>query len=180
MHGANVQPGQIVMVTAEHGQASLARAVAAAAYARGAKFVDVFYFDPRIKRARDRARRSARRSISSRSGTAQRDARARGGARARISLAGADHAEPVRRSSTPTLVGKDSCRGSRRCTQIVARPLDELVHRPVPASASGRKLVYPDLAEDDALRAAVAELEHVLRLDEPDPERGVGRAHERV
>src|SRR5581483_6571036 len=52
VHGANVQEGQIVMVTAEIGQEALARAVAAAAYDRGALFVDVDYFDPWVKRAR--------------------------------------------------------------------------------------------------------------------------------
>ena len=52
IHGANLQPGQILMVTAELGQEPLARAVAAAAYAKGAKFVDVVYFDPFVKRAR--------------------------------------------------------------------------------------------------------------------------------
>src|SRR5664279_5504462 len=52
VHGANIQPGQIVMVTGEIGQEEMARAVAAAAYDRGAKFVDVDYFDPWIKRAR--------------------------------------------------------------------------------------------------------------------------------
>src|SRR6476660_10014316 len=51
-HGANVPPGQIVMVSAELGQEDLARPVAAACYERGAKFVDVVYFDPHLKRAR--------------------------------------------------------------------------------------------------------------------------------
>ena len=51
-HGANVQAGQIVMVSAELGQEALARPVAAACYERGAKFVDVVYFDPHLKRAR--------------------------------------------------------------------------------------------------------------------------------
>src|SRR5438046_8518978 len=51
-HGANVQQGQVVLVNAELGHEELARAVAAAAYKRGAKFVDVNYFDPHVKRAR--------------------------------------------------------------------------------------------------------------------------------
>src|SRR6478752_1520273 len=51
-HGANVQPGQVVLVQAELGHQELAREVAAAAYERGAKFVDVSYFDPYVKRAR--------------------------------------------------------------------------------------------------------------------------------
>src|SRR5476649_311017 len=52
VHGANVQPGQVMLVNAELGQEELARAIAAAAYDRGAKFVDVNYFDPLAKRAR--------------------------------------------------------------------------------------------------------------------------------
>src|SRR5260221_12257903 len=51
-HGANVQPGQIVLVQADLGHEELARAVAGAAYDRGARFVDVDYFDPHVKRAR--------------------------------------------------------------------------------------------------------------------------------
>ena len=51
-YGANIQPGQVVNVNAEHGQHELARAVAAHAYRRGARFVDVWYFDPHVKRAR--------------------------------------------------------------------------------------------------------------------------------
>jgi aminopeptidase len=50
--GANVQEGQIVLVGAEIGLEEQARATAEAAYKRGAKFVDVAYFDPYMKRAR--------------------------------------------------------------------------------------------------------------------------------
>jgi aminopeptidase len=50
--GANVQPGQILAIAANLGQEELTRATAAAAYKRGAKFVDVFWFDPYVKRAR--------------------------------------------------------------------------------------------------------------------------------
>ena len=44
--GANVQRGQVLLMVAEHGQAEAARAVATAAYKRGAKYVDVIYVDP--------------------------------------------------------------------------------------------------------------------------------------
>ena len=50
--GSNVQPGQIVAIGAEVGKERVARAIAAAAYDAGAKFVDVSYFDLRVKRAR--------------------------------------------------------------------------------------------------------------------------------
>ena len=51
-YGVNLQRGQVLHVNAEYGQEEMARAVAARAYERGAKFVDVWYFDPWVKRAR--------------------------------------------------------------------------------------------------------------------------------
>jgi aminopeptidase len=51
-YGANVQPGQVVEVRAELEKASLVRAIAAAAYRRGALFVDAMYFDPYVRRER--------------------------------------------------------------------------------------------------------------------------------
>jgi aminopeptidase len=51
--GANVQPGQDVVVLAfDVEQAPVARAVADAAYARGARFVSVLYWDQHVKRSR--------------------------------------------------------------------------------------------------------------------------------
>jgi aminopeptidase len=44
--GANVQPGQVVVVGAELGQEELVHAIAAFADDRGAKFVDANYYDP--------------------------------------------------------------------------------------------------------------------------------------
>jgi aminopeptidase len=52
IHGVNLQPGQLLGITAYIGQEELARAVAQAAYRRGASYVDVWYFDPWVKRAR--------------------------------------------------------------------------------------------------------------------------------
>jgi aminopeptidase len=51
--GANVQPGQDVVVLAfDVEQAPIARAVADAAYRRGARFVSVLYWDQHVKRSR--------------------------------------------------------------------------------------------------------------------------------
>jgi len=52
VHSANGQEGQVVLVGAEIGLEEQARATVEAAYKRGAKFVDVAYFDPYVKRAR--------------------------------------------------------------------------------------------------------------------------------
>src|SRR5215217_1730049 len=48
---ANVQRGQIVAIGTEPGKLELTRAVAAAAYRAGAKYVDVSQFDLHLKRA---------------------------------------------------------------------------------------------------------------------------------
>src|SRR5436190_513299 len=50
--GANVQPGQILDVGSGLGKEELTRALTASAYKRGAKFVDVNYWDPFLKRLR--------------------------------------------------------------------------------------------------------------------------------
>ena len=49
--GANVQPGQLVDVLAGLEHASMVRAVAREAYRAGARYVDVRYVDPHVKRA---------------------------------------------------------------------------------------------------------------------------------
>ena len=49
--GANVQPGQLVDVVAGPEHATIARAIARAAYAAGARYVDLRYVDPYLRRA---------------------------------------------------------------------------------------------------------------------------------
>ncbi len=50
--GANLQPGQVVSLSGAPGKERLVRAIATRAYEKGAKFVDLAWFDPWIKRAR--------------------------------------------------------------------------------------------------------------------------------
>ena len=50
--GSNVQDGQLVAVTSYIGKEQLTRRVAHAAYERGARYVDVVYFDQWVKRER--------------------------------------------------------------------------------------------------------------------------------
>src|SRR2546428_11270573 len=50
--GANVQKGQILDLGSGLGKEELTRAITASAYKRGAKFVDVHYWDPHLKRER--------------------------------------------------------------------------------------------------------------------------------
>src|SRR3954467_2550200 len=50
--GANLPRGGVVAVGGEPGKEYLVRALAESAYKRGARFVDVAWFDPWVKRAR--------------------------------------------------------------------------------------------------------------------------------
>ena len=49
--GANVQPGQVVHLNSPLEHAELVRAVTRAAYAAGARYVDVAYLDPHVRKA---------------------------------------------------------------------------------------------------------------------------------
>jgi aminopeptidase len=166
VHGANVQPGQIVIVSGELGQEDMARAIAAAAYDRGAKFVDVSYFDPFVKRARiEHADPETLDFVPSWYGErmlAHADARG-----ARVTLAGAT--EPnLLDDLDSALVGRDRLPYLKEVPQIVSARSTNWCIVPCPHPAWA-KLVHPELAEAEAYEKLWGELEHVLRLDEPDP-----------
>jgi aminopeptidase len=166
VHGANIQTGQIVMVTAELGQEETARAVAAAAYDRGAKFVDVDYFDPWIKRARiENADPETLDFVPAWYGHRMLAHAEQGGGR--VSLAGIVSPNALD-GLDMHLVGKDMLPRVKELTQIVADRLTNwcIVPAPHPDWAS---LVYPDLPGPEGYERLWRDLEHVLRLDEPDP-----------
>ena len=168
VHGANVQPGQIVLVNAELGHEPLARAIAAEAYDRGAEFVDVWYFDVHVKRARIESADPetlgfvppwyGRRMVE--------HAEGRG---ARVTTTG-PAAPGVLDGLDPTLTGRDHLPYLSEIPQIVSNRSTNWCIVPCPHPAWAR-LVYPDLPDDQALERLWRELEHVLRLDEPDPAR---------
>ncbi|HEX4677756.1 MAG TPA: aminopeptidase [Gaiellaceae bacterium] len=166
VHGANVQPGQIVLVQADLGHEELARAVAAAAYDRGAKFVDVNYFDPYVKRARiEHADPDTLEFVPSWYGDRFTEHANEHGAR--VTLNGVT-APNLLDDLDKTLVGRDRLPRVKELNDIVGRRLTNwcIVPAPHPAWAS---LVWPELSEDDAYERLWSELEHVLRLDESDP-----------
>ena len=166
IHGANLQPGQILMVTAELGQEPLARAVAAAGYEKGAKFVDVVYFDPLVKRARiEHADPSSLDFVPEWYG--ERFLEHANGHGARVTIVGVT--DPyVFDGVDKSRLGKDMLPRVKELTEIVGdRSTNWCI---VPAPHHGwAKLVFPDLAEDEAYERLWRELEHTLRLDEPDP-----------
>ena len=164
-HGANVQPGQIVMVSAELGQEPLARPVAAACYERGAKFVDVVYFDPHLKRARiENADPSTLEYVPE--WYAERLLTLADGRGARIALAGPT--EPgLLDGLDPSLVGRDRLPWLKEASKVIGERTTNWTIVPCP-NANWAQLVYPGLADGAALEKLWSDLEHVLRLDEPD------------
>ncbi|HEY6963098.1 MAG TPA: aminopeptidase [Gaiellaceae bacterium] len=166
VHGANVQPGQILMVTAELGNEDVARAVAAAGYRRGAKFVDVDYFDPHVKRARIQFGDPDTLDYVP-PWYGQRMVEHAEGRGARVTLVGMV-APNLLDDLDKALVGKDMLPRVKELTKIVGDRSTNwcIVAAPHPAWA---RVIYSDLSEEDAYERLWQELEHVMRLDEPDP-----------
>jgi aminopeptidase len=164
--GANVQQGQIVAVTCEPGKESLVRAIAESAYRRGAKFVDVQWFDPWVKRARiAHARDDTLDFVPDWYGArvlALGDARA-----ARIALSGAS-APGLLADLDPVRAGKDRLPAVKESGKVVNDRTTNwsIIPCPTPAWAS---LVFPDLPGPEALARLEGHVIHVLRLDEEDP-----------
>ena len=167
VHGANVQRGQVVAINATVGQEELARAVAGAAYRRGARYVDVLYFDPFVKRARvsngdpetldyvppwyvERLNQLAERGD------------------ARISLAGIVAPDALE-GLDPALLGRDQLPWLKEVSRVIDERATNWTIVPCPHRAWAR-LVFPELDEEAAYERLWRELWHVLRLDEPDPQ----------
>src|SRR5215204_3897465 len=164
--GANVQPGQIVAVTCEPGKEGLVRAIAESAYKRGAKFVDVQWFDPWVKRARiAHAREETLEFVPDWYGArvlALGDARA-----ARIALSGPS-APGVLDDLDPVRAGKDRLPALKESGQVVNDRTTNWSIIPCP-TPTWAQLVFPDLLPDEALARLVRDISHVLQLDEDDP-----------
>ncbi len=164
--GANVQPDQIVAVTCEPGKEYLVRALAASAYRHGARFVDVGWFDPHIKRARiEHAKPDTLDFVPPWYGErilALGDAHA-----ARIGLSGPS-APGLLTDLDPVLVGKDRLPTVKEGIKVVNDRTTNWTIAPCPTPAWA-ELVFPDLEPAEGLARLETELLHVLRLDEEDP-----------
>ncbi len=172
--GANVQPGQIVTVGADHGQSELARAIAESAYKRGAKFVDVQYFDPYVKRARIAFAADDTLEFVP-SWFSYRMLQLGEQHAARISLSGPtttgllDELDPER-------AGRDQLPFTKEILKVIADRATNWTVVPCPTQPWA-DLVFPDLPPDEALDKLCEQIAHVCRLDEPDP---VAAWHERA
>lgn len=164
--GANVQRDQIVSVSCEPGKEDLTRAIAASAYRHGAKFVDVAWFDPWIKRARvEHAREETLEFVPDWYGSrilALGDQRA-----ARIGLSGPS-APGLLEDLDPVRSGKDRLPAVKESGKVVNDRTTNWSIIPAP-SAAWASLVFPDLPPEEAMAALDERILHILRLDEDDP-----------
>ncbi len=164
--GANVQPGQIVSLSGSPGKEYLVRAIAEQAYRRGAKFVDVSWFDPWVKRARiqyapDDTLEFVPKWYGDRLLALGRERAAAITLSGPVAPALLDDLDPVR-------AGRDRLPAVRESGEVVSRRELNWTILPCPTPAWA-KMVHPDLPAEEALAKLEQQLMHVLRLDEDDP-----------
>lgn len=164
--GANVQPDQVVAIEASVEAAPLVRRLARRAYERGARYVDVVYFDPQVKRIRvESAPDDSLEWVPPWLG------------RRMLDLGELDAARIVLTPFVPPglLEGLDAVRAGRDQLPTVRELFKVLDDRsvawtvsPFPTEAWASR-VFPELGPAQAVDALWRDLEHVCRLDEPDP-----------
>jgi aminopeptidase len=164
--GANVQPGQLVSVTSFIGKEDVTRAVTRKAYARGAKYVDVLYFDQWLKR--ERLLRAPEDTLDYvPPWMTQRLMYLSDEHAARITLSG-PHAPLALADVDPARAGRDLLPYLPQSGEVVNRRTTNWCLVPAPTH-SWAELVYPDLSRDEAYERLWNQVAHVCRLDEDDP-----------
>jgi aminopeptidase len=163
---ANVQKGQVVSIGSEIGKEEVTRALAAAAYRHGAKFVDTSYFDLHVKRARllyadedtldyvppwygERVLELGRLHA------------------ARVGLTGPAH-PGLLSDLDPARIGRDQLPAVRETGQVVNERTTNWTAVPCP-TRPWAELVHPDLDPDEAWVRLCEQIVHICRLDTDDP-----------
>jgi len=164
--GANVQPGQLVAVTSYLGKEDLTRRIARTAYQRGAKYVDVVYFDQWVKRERV-AHAAAETLDYVPPWMSERLRHLSDEHAARISLSG-PHAPRALEGLDPARAGRDLLPYLPETGEIVNRMTTSwcIVPAPTPAWA---ELVYPEIEQDAAYAKLWEAVAYICRLDADDP-----------
>jgi aminopeptidase len=164
--GANIQPGQEVLVIAAPAAAPLVRALAAEAYARGARFVDPWYFDPEVKRIRAlTAEPDTLELVPSWYPKRLLELSAAHGSRISISpntppglMAGVD----------PAVAGRDQLPALKEHFDVINAKTTNWCVVPWPIAAWAA-VAHPDLDPEGAVAKLTDELVFCLRLDDEDP-----------
>ena len=164
--GMNVQPGQVVAVASEIGKEDLTRAVARAAYRAGAKFVDVFYFDGHVKRAR--IEHAADETLDYVPPWYGARVLALGEARAARVALGGPVSPGLLSDLDPARAGRDRLPWLSEVMHVINDRSTNWSALPCP-TPGWAQLVHPELREAEALARLCDEIAHVCRLDSDDP-----------
>jgi aminopeptidase len=169
--GVNLQPQQVVGITAECGHEEIWRAVAEAAYARGARFVDPWIFDQHVKRSR--LRHADQDTLSYKPPWLGE----------RYTLLGAMHGANIRLTGpvAPTLfddieserLGHDMLPRMPESTAVTHKGLWNWIVAPAP-NQEWANLLFGDLEPEAALDRLWEQIGHIMRLDEPVPQQAWG------
>jgi aminopeptidase len=163
---ANLQRGQLLAIGSEIGKETVTRAIAAAGYRHGAKFVDVSYFDMYVKRARllyaDEDTLDYVPPYIGERILALGEMRA-----ARVGLTGPAH-PGLLSDLDPRRVGRDQLPAVRETGKVVNERTTNWTAVPCP-TRPWAQLVHPDLDPEDAWVKLCDQILHVCRLDEDDP-----------
>jgi aminopeptidase len=164
--GANVQPGQLVGVTSYIGKEALTRRIADAAYRRGAKYVDVLYFDQWVKRSR--IAHAAEETLDyAPPWLSERLLYLSEEHAARITLSG-PHAPRALEGLDPARAGRDLLPYLPETGEVVNSMTTSWTIVPAPTRAWA-ETVYPELEPGEAYERLWGAVAHVCRLDEDDP-----------
>src|SRR5256714_853117 len=164
--GANVQPDQVLAVEALPEAQPLVAAIARRAYEKGARYVDVQYFDGDVKRIRaERAHNGSLEWVPPWLGERI------------LALGKLDAARCVLVPLIPPglLDGVDPARAGIDRLPSIRETFKTIDDRSVAwtlspyPTRSWAAMVYPDLDGDEALERLWQDVAHVCRLDEPDP-----------
>jgi aminopeptidase len=164
--GANVQPDQVLAVEGPLEAAPLVRRIARGAYERGARYVDVVYYDAHVKRIRiESAPDDSLEWVPPWLG------------RRMLDLGDLDAARIVLTPFVPPgmLDGLDPDRAGRDRLPTVPELFKVVDDRSVAWTVSPfvtqgwARLVFPELEPAAAVEALWQDVVHVCRLDEPDP-----------
>jgi aminopeptidase len=164
--GANVQPGQIVAISSDLGHEELTRALAASAYRRGARFVEVDYFDPHVKHARiEHADEQTLDFVPSWYG---KKVLSLGDQRCALIQTTGHVAPGLFDDVDPARAGRDLLPRVKESGKVVGERTMNWCIVPFPNPGWAAE-VHPDLDEEAALEHLWDQIAHACRLDEPDP-----------
>lgn len=165
--GANVQPDQVVSVDALPEAQPLVHRIAQHAYDRGARYVDVQYFDPAVKRIRIE-RAATEESLSWVPPWLGKRLLELGELEAARIVLVPVISPGLLDGTDPARAGRDRLPTLPEAYKLVADRSVAWTISPFPTQAWAR-VVYPELEAEEALEALWQDVAHVCRLDEPDP-----------